>query len=37
MLIGIIKNHETIYLPTNLDKKESIKLDENDLLIYIKY
>ena len=37
MLIGIIKNDEIIYLPKDLDKKEDIKLDKDDSLIYIKH
>ena len=37
MLLGYIKDGITTYLPLNLDKKEEIKIDENDSLIYIKY
>ncbi len=37
MLIGIVKGDDTIYLCNNQDKEYSITLEENDLLIYIKY
>ena len=37
MLIGIIKNDETIYLCHNQDEEINITLEPNDLLIYIKY
>ena len=37
MLIGIIKDNQITYLPSNLDKKEKIILNPDDSLIYIKY
>ncbi len=37
MLIGIIKDNQITYLPTDLDKREKIILDPDDSLIYIKY
>ncbi len=37
MLLGYIKNGITTYLANDLDKKEEIRISEDDLLIYIKY
>ena len=37
MLIGIIKDNQITYLPTDLDKHEKITLEADDSLIYIKY
>jgi hypothetical protein len=37
MLLGYIKDNQITYLPEHLDKKELIKLEKDDSLIYIKY